>query len=86
MTRPQPQMSSIVSGDFIMQHWVVQLIQSDVSLLDIIAGSLRWMLKILHDPTYPKPWDFWYYSILRPCRNFRTLSILNLGSYGTIVY
>ena len=65
MTRPQPQTSCVVFGGFTMQYWLVQLIQSDVSLFDIIPGSLRWMLKILHDPKYPKPCESWYYSILR---------------------
>ena len=31
---------------------------------------LRWILKILHDPKSPIPWEFWYYSILRSCRIF----------------
>ena len=31
---------------------------------------IRWILKILHDPKDPKPWEQWYYSILRSCRTF----------------
>ena len=39
---------------------------------------LRWILKILHDPKYPIPWEYWYYSILRSCRIFS----INSRVYG----
>ena len=26
--------------------------------------------KILHDPKYSRPWEYWYYGILRSCRIF----------------
>ena len=32
---------------------------------------IRRMLKILHDPQHLIPWEVWYYSILKSCRNFR---------------
>ena len=38
--------------------------------LGLSEGVLRWILKILHDPRYLIPWEFWYYSILKSCRIF----------------
>ena len=38
--------------------------------------SMRWILKILHDPKYLIHWELWYYSILRSCR------ILSINSSG----
>ena len=42
-------------------------------------GVLRWRLKMLHDPKYLIPWEFWYYSILRSCRIFSINSSLGFG-------
>ena len=32
------------------------------------AKVIPWILKIPHDPKYPKPWERSYYAILRSCR------------------
>ena len=32
--------------------------------------SLRWIVKILHDPRYLTPWESWHYSVLGSCRIF----------------
>ena len=34
------------------------------------AASIRWILKLLHDPQYLTPWELGYYSALRSCRVF----------------
>ena len=31
---------------------------------------LGWILKLQHDPKYPKLWEFWCHTILRSCRSF----------------
>ena len=72
-----------------------------VPIIGIIAswglywGSLRWILKNLHDPTHLVPWELWCYSILRTCRIFSINSNWELitwrygqdpNSHGTIAY
>ena len=41
-----------------------------------IFSLYRWILRILHDPTYLLFQDLWNYSITRSCRIFCTRSIL----------
>ena len=55
--------------------------------------KLRWILRILHDPRYLIPWEFWCYSILESCRILRINRMLStreerrkkLGGLGTMV-
>ena len=44
-----------------------------------LIAEIRWILNILHDPKYPKPWELWYYTMLRSCRIFRINSPFRQG-------
>ena len=49
--------------------------------LVIVVTIIRWIRKILHDLRYLKPWELWYYSILRSCR-ILSINSSNICNHG----